>query len=60
MDQSLFKLLGKCATIPFVKDFTLLGSGLGFCKPVDFFTWNCSFEAEIVSFRGVKITGTCL
>lgn len=38
MDQSLFKLLGKCATIPFVKNFTLLGSGLGFCKPRDFFT----------------------
>lgn len=37
MDQSLLKLLGKCATVSLVKDFPLLGSGLGFCKATDFF-----------------------
>lgn len=37
MDQSLVKLQGKCATISLVKDVPLLGSGLRFCKPTDFF-----------------------
>lgn len=37
MYQSLLELLGKCATVSHIKDFPLLSSGPGFCKPTDFF-----------------------
>lgn len=36
MDQSLFKLLGKCATIPFVKNFTRWAVVLDFANPETF------------------------